>query len=80
MKQLTSYPKTLRMMLTYLTQYDCIIFYKLIAFYNIIATLKTAESAMKSGVWVLLDSAKTLFLVPKARVFDAIESSKPRNK
>eukprot|EP00092_Neocalanus_flemingeri_P022527 GFUD01024429.1.p1 GENE.GFUD01024429.1~~GFUD01024429.1.p1 ORF type:complete len:846 (-),score=291.30 GFUD01024429.1:125-2662(-) len=73
-KQLVSDLKTLRMVLTYLTQYDCI------TFYNFISTLKTAESAMKSGGWVLLDSAETLFLTSKARVFDSIESSKPKNK
>lgn len=73
-RQLISDLKTLRMVLTYLTQYDCI------TFYNLIATLKTAESAMKSGGWVLLDSAETLFLTSKARVFDSIESSKPKNK
>jgi len=73
-KQLISDLKTLRTVLTYLTQYDCI------TFYNLIATLKTAESAMRSGGWVLLDSAETLFLTSKARVFDPIESSKSKAK
>ena len=73
-KQLVSDLKTLRTALTYLTQYDCI------TFYNLIATLKTAESAMKSGGWVLLDSAETLFLTAKARVFDPIESTKSKAK
>ena len=50
-------------MLTYLTQYDAI------TFFNFVSTLKTAESAMKSGGWVLLDSAETLFLTAKKRVF-----------
>jgi len=73
-RQLVNDLKTLRMVLTYLTQYDCI------TFYNFVSTLKTAESAMKSGGWVLLDSAETLFLTSKARVFDSIESSKPKSK
>lgn len=73
-KQLISDLKTLRMVLTYLTQYDCI------TFYNLIATLKTAESAMRSGGWVLLDSAETLFLTSKARVFDSTEGSKSKSK
>jgi len=73
-RQLVSDLKTLRMVLTYLTQYDCI------TFYNFISTLKTAESAMRSGGWVLLDSAETLFLTSKARVFDSVEKSKSKEK
>jgi len=69
-RQLVSDLKTLRTVLTYLTQYDCI------TFYNLISTLKTAESAMRSGGWVLLDSAETLFLTAKARVFDSTTKSK----
>jgi DNA excision repair protein ERCC-4 len=62
-RQLVSDLKTLRAVLTYLTQYDAI------TFFNFVSTLKTAESAMKSGGWVLLDSAETLFLTAQARVF-----------
>ena len=62
-RQLVADLKTLRLVLTYLTQYDAI------TFFNFVSTLKTAESAMKSGGWVLLDSAETLFLTAKKRVF-----------
>ena len=62
-RQLVADLKTLRLVLTYLTQYDAI------TFFNFVSTLKTAESAMKSGGWVLLDSAETLFLTAQKRVF-----------
>jgi len=67
-RQLVADLKTLRTVMTYLTQYDCI------TFYNLVAALRTAESAMKSGGWVLLDSAETLFLSAKGRVFSDIEA------
>ena len=60
--------------LTYLTQYDCI------TFYTFVSTLKTTESAMKSGGWVLLDSAETLFLTARDRVFSNMENSKKKGK
>ena len=62
-RQLVSDLKTLRLVLTFLTQYDCI------TFYNFVSTLKTTESAIKSGGWVLLDSAETLFNTARDRVF-----------
>jgi len=62
-RMLVSDLKTLRLVLTYLTQYDCI------TFYNFVSTLKTTESALKSGGWVLLDSAETLFITARDRVF-----------
>ena len=68
-KQLVSDLKTLRTVLVYLTQYDCI------TFYSFVASLRTAESALKSGGWVLLDSAETLFLTAKLRVFDSLQHS-----
>ena len=73
-KQLVSDLKTLRLVLAYLTQYDCI------TFYNFVSTLRTAESAMKSGGWVLLDSAETLFITAKKRVFDGLESKEKKDK
>ena len=57
-----------------LTQYDCI------TFYNFVSTLKTTESAMKSGGWVLLDSAETLFLTARDRVFSNMENNKKKGK
>ena len=92
-RQLVSDLKTLRLVLTYLTQviyvvrdvytrvisspltqYDCI------TFYNFVSTLKTTESAMKSGGWVLLDSAETLFLTARDRVFSNMENNKKKGK
>ena len=67
-RQLISDLKTLRLVLTYLTQYDCI------TFYNFVSTLKTAESALKSGGWVVLDSAETLFITARDRVFLKMEN------
>ena len=69
-RQMVSDLKTLRLVLTYLTQYDCI------TFYTFVSTLKTTESAMKSGGWVLLDSAETLFLTARDRVFSLPEGAK----
>jgi len=72
-RQLIQDLKTLRNLLVYLTQYDCI------TFYNLIAALRTAERAINSSSgWVLLDSAETLFLASKERVFASIEPSKPK--
>lgn len=71
-RQLVSDLKTLRLVLTYLTQYDCI------TFYNFVSTLRTTESAMKSGGWVLLDSAETLFLTARDRVFGNMENNKKK--
>ena len=91
-RQLVSDLKTLRLVLSYLTQvihktlfvhlhnhyytthsqYDCI------TFYNFVLTLKTTESAMKSGGWVLLDSAETLFLTARDRVFSNMENNKKK--
>ena len=73
-RQLVSDLKTLRLVLTYLTQYDCI------TFYNFVSTLRTTESAMKSGGWVLLDSAETLFLTARDRVFSKMEDNKKKKK
>ena len=73
-RQLVSDLKTLRLVLTFLTQYDCI------TFYNFVSTLKTTESAIKSGGWVLLDSAETLFKTARDRVFETMETAKKKSK
>ena len=62
-RQLVGDLKTLRIVLTYLTQYDAI------TFFNFVATLKTAESALNSGGWQNLASAEILFLTAQKRVF-----------
>ena len=73
-RQLVSDLKTLRLVLTYLTQYDCI------TFYNFVSTLKTTESAIKSGGWVLLDSAETLFISARDRVFENMDKDNKKKK
>jgi len=74
-KQLVADLKTLRNLMIYLTQYDCI------TFYSLVTALRTAESAIKSSTgWVFLDSAETLFITAKERVFAAIEASAPKKK
>ena len=55
--------KTLHNVLVHLTQYDCVTFQALIS------TLRTADNAVKSGGWMILDAADTLFVTAKARVF-----------
>ncbi len=62
-KQLVSDMKTLRSVLMQLTSYDSI------TFYTFVSALRTTEAAMRSGGWMILDSAETLFLTAKARVF-----------
>lgn len=61
-KQLVADIKTLRTILTYLTQYDCI------SFHAFVSALRTTENATKSG-WMLLDAAENLFVSSKRRVF-----------
>ena len=62
-KQLVADLKTLRTILLYLTQYDCI------TFYAFVSALRTTENAMKTGGWMVLDSAETLFITSRQRVF-----------
>ncbi|XP_069693595.1 DNA repair endonuclease XPF [Periplaneta americana] len=61
-KQLVADLKTLRLVLTYLTKYDCI------TFNTLVNSLRSTEYAMKSSGWLMLDSAETLFVVSKQRV------------
>ena len=66
-KQLVADLKTLRTLLMYLTQYDCI------TFYAFVSALRTTENAMKTGGWMILDSAETLFITSRQRVFGGEE-------
>jgi len=61
-KQLVADLKTLRLVLTYLTKYDCV------TFNTLVNSLRSTDYAMKSSGWLLLDSAETLFVVSKQRV------------
>ncbi len=67
-KQLVSDIKTLRTLVTFLTQYDCITF---LMFVN---ALRTTENAMRSGGWMILDAAETLFLSARKRVLGSKNS------
>jgi len=72
-RQLISDLKHMRNMLVYLTQYDCV------TFYNLISALRTAERGIRcSSGWVLLDSAETLYLASKDRVFSSVAPSKAK--
>lgn len=62
-KQLVADLKTLRLVLMYLTRYDCVTFNALVS------SLQTPECAMKSSGWQLLDAAHKLFALSKKRVF-----------
>ena len=62
-KHLVSDMKTLRSVLNHLTHYDCI------TFYSFVSALKTTDAAMKSGGWMMMDAAETLFVSAKSRVF-----------
>ena len=62
-KQLVSDMKTLHNVLVHLTQYDCVTFQALIS------ALRTTDNAIKTGGWMILDAAETLFITAKARVF-----------
>ncbi|KAJ9583016.1 hypothetical protein L9F63_022632, partial [Diploptera punctata] len=62
-KQLVADLRTFRLVLKYLTQYECVTFY---AFVN---SLQSAGCAMRSSGWQLLDSANTLFNLSRKRVF-----------
>ncbi len=75
-KQLVADLKTLRTIMTYLTQYDCI------TFYNFVSALRTTENAVRSGGWMLADAAETLFLTARERVFgeDSSTGGRPSKK
>ena len=67
-KQLVSDMKTLHSVLSYLTRYDCI------TFQEFVSALKTTDNAMKSGGWMILDAAETLFATAQLRVFGDSEA------
>ena len=55
-----------------LFQYDCV------TFHIFVSGLRTTENAMRSGGWMILDSAETLFITAKARVYGAAPDSKAK--
>jgi len=54
--------RLLRMMNSYLSQFDCI------TFYNLTSSLRTTERALQSSGWMMLPPAENLFLTAKQRV------------
>ncbi|XP_006812643.1 DNA repair endonuclease XPF-like [Saccoglossus kowalevskii] len=72
-KQLVSDLKLLRALLFYLTQYDCVTFYKFLQ------TLRSSETRLihNSG-WLFLESADSMFSHAKDRVYGS--SKKTKNK
>ena len=69
-KQLVADLRTLRTVILYLTQYDSV------TFLSFVSALRTTENAVKSGGWMILDAAETLFLTARQRVFGAKDSFK----
>ena len=62
------------MIYRYLCQYDCV------TFYNLVKSLHSTEMAMKSGGWMLLPSAETLFIESKRRIMKQTSSSSESQK
>ena len=67
-KQLVSDIKILRVILSYLTQYDCVTFYSFLLSLQA-SNNEQGTSANKDSLWMLLDAANNLFVNAKARVF-----------
>lgn len=73
-KQLLADIKTLRLLLYYLTQYDCITFYKMLN------CLKSHEKELgRSSGWIFLDAANELFTFARLRVYGT-NLHKPQTK
>ncbi|ELT90017.1 hypothetical protein CAPTEDRAFT_178005 [Capitella teleta] len=73
-RQLISDIKTLRLLLQYLTQYDCV------NFYNLVNSLRTNEKAFGSNAgWLFMDAADSLFLHAKERLYQK-EKKKTNSK
>lgn len=64
-KQLISDIRILRVILSYLTQYDCVTFYN---FLNSLRTSVSESAKNNESLWMLMDAADNLFINAKARV------------
>ncbi|XP_078702726.1 DNA repair endonuclease XPF-like [Branchiostoma floridae x Branchiostoma belcheri] len=63
-RQLVADLKTLRTLLVYLTQYDCV------TFYNLLQSLRGTEKSFgKNSGWLFLDAANSMFVHARARVY-----------
>lgn len=71
-KQLVSDVKILRVLLSYLTQYDCV------TFYNFLQSLRANETnkTNQQSLWMFMDAANTLFLNAKARLYGSTKMTK----
>ena len=71
-RQLVADLKTLRQVLRYLTQYDCV------TFYNLVNSIRSSEKAFGQNTgWLFTDAADSLYVSAKQRVFgDAVSPSK----
>lgn len=63
-KRLVSDVKTLRTLLLYLTQHDCVTFYSLVKSIH-----DSAAATTQVSDWLFLDAAETLYVQAKARVY-----------
>uniref|UniRef100_A0A0A9ZJ13 DNA repair endonuclease XPF n=2 Tax=Lygus hesperus TaxID=30085 RepID=A0A0A9ZJ13_LYGHE len=63
-KQLIADLKTLRLILEYLTQSDCV------RLHQFLSSLRSKEYTSVSGGWMILDAAENIFVVSKKRIFD----------
>lgn len=74
-KQLIADLKVLRMLLQYLTQYDCI------TFYNFLQSLRASQRDTKHhSMWMFMDAAEPLFQHARERVFRPVEKKVKRQK
>ncbi|PIK43490.1 putative DNA repair endonuclease XPF isoform X3 [Apostichopus japonicus] len=70
-KQLVADLKLLRMLLFYLTQYDCV------TFYNFLNTLRGSKKAvLNNSGWLFLDSTESVFLHAKERIYGSLKKAK----
>lgn len=74
-KQIVADLKTLRLVLEFLTQYDCV------NFYSMVNSLKSSEKAFGSNAgWLFMDSAESLFTHSKERLHPAEDEPLKKKK
>ncbi|XP_066015092.1 DNA repair endonuclease XPF-like isoform X2 [Pocillopora verrucosa] len=74
-RQLVADLKVLRLILLYLTQYDCV------TFYNFLESLRASQRDVKNhSLWMFMDAADSLFVHAKARVIEFTESKNKKMK
>jgi len=74
-KQLVADLKALRLILLYLTQYDCV------TFYNFLESLRASQRDVKNhSLWMFMDAADSLFVHAKARVVEYTERKHKKMK